>query len=224
MPSLPTSAELQTLYRGRFAGSEAYRRAVWNVLISDFFVKYLKNADTLLDLSCGYGEFINQAPCPRRYAMDLNPEARRQLDPEVCFFEQDCCAPWPLPDGVLDLAFASNFFEHLPDKASLDRVLAQCRRCLKPAGRLIILGPNIKYLPGRYWDFWDHSLPLTERSLAEGLQAAGFGLESVRARFLPYTMSYGPRYPLICLRAYLRLPLLWKFFGRQYLVVAVKPA
>jgi hypothetical protein len=63
---------------------------------------------------------------------------------------------------------------------------------------------------------------LTERSLAEGLVAAGFCLERVVGRFLPYTMSSGPRYPLILLRLYLRLPALWRVFGRQFLVIALK--
>ena len=84
------------------------------------------------------------------------------------------------------------------------------------------LGPNIRYLPGAYWDFWDHYLPLTEASLSEGLETAGFQLEKVVARFLPYTMSKGVRYPLIFLRLYLRLPFAWPFFGRQFLVVAKK--
>ncbi len=60
-------------------------------------------------------------------------------------------------------------------------------------------------------------------SLGEAMRAAGFGLERVAGRFLPYTMSRGGRYPLALLRLYLRLPLLWKIFGKQFLLVAVNP-
>jgi SAM-dependent methyltransferase len=127
-----------------------------------------------------------------------------------------------LPDDTLGLVFTSNFFEHLPDKASLAATLLEARRCLRPGGRLVALGPNIKYLAGPYWDFWDHYLPLTEASLAEGLQTAGFRLERVIPRFLPFTMAHGPRYPLMLLRLYLRFPLAWRLFGRQFLVVATK--
>jgi SAM-dependent methyltransferase len=217
-------SELQRIYHARFAGEEAYRRAVWGVLVSDFLAAYLRGAQSVLDLGCGYGEFINQVNVRERYAMDLNPDTPRHLEPGVRLLDQDCSSPWPLANNTLDLVFTSNFFEHLPDKASLARTLGEVRRCLKPGGRLVALGPNIKFLPGRYWDFWDHSLPLTECSLAEGLTAAGFEVEARMARFLPYTMSQGPRYPLILLRLYLRLPLLWKFFGRQFLVVGVKRA
>jgi hypothetical protein len=30
------------------------------------------------------------------------------------------------------------------------------------AGRIIALGPNIHYLPGEYWDSYEHYLGLTE--------------------------------------------------------------
>ena len=155
----------------------------------------------MLDLGCGYGEFINQVSAPIRYAMDLNPDAARRLDRTGPPPGPGLSSPWALPDQVLDLVFTSNFFEHLPDKAALARTLAETRRSLKPGGRLVALGPNIKFLPGQYWDFWDHYLPLTELSLAEGLAAAGkLSLERAVARFLPYTMSAGPRYPLALLR------------------------
>ena len=67
-------------------------------------------------------------------------------------------------EGELDLVFTSNFFEHLPDKSSLGRTLEEIFRCLKPGGRLVAMGPNIRFTGGSYWDFWDHYLPLTEAS------------------------------------------------------------
>jgi hypothetical protein len=33
-------------------------------------------------------------------------------------------------------------------------------------------------------------------------------------------MAGSPRYPLAFLRAYLKLPLAWRIFGKQFLVVA----
>jgi hypothetical protein len=122
----------------------------------------------------------------------------------------------------LDLVFTSNFFEHLPDKAALGSTLDQARRCLKSGGKLIAMGPNIKFLPGAYWDFWDHYLPLTEASMAEGLRVHGFDVLRCLDRFLPYTMAHGPQYPLILLKMYLRMPLAWRFFGKQFLAVARK--
>jgi len=210
------------MYSERFYAKEEYRRKLWSVLISDWFCRFVPEDGAVLDLGCGYGEFINQVKAFTRYAMDLNPDSRRQLHTDVRLFQQDCSVQWPLPDEALDVIFTSNFFEHLPGKPSLAATLHEAHRCLQPGGRLIALGPNVKYLPGAYWDFWDHHLPLTEASLAEGLQMVGFKLERVVPRFLPYTMSHGPRYPLFLLRLYLRLPLAWRLFGRQFLVIAKK--
>src|SRR5262249_30997038 len=117
----------------------------------------------------------------------------------------------------------SNFFEHLPDKTSLAATLAEAFRCVKSGGRIVCLGPNIKCVPGEYWDFWDHYLPLTELSLKEGLELAGFRVERCVDRFLPYTMATGVRWPTWMVSLYLRLPFVWRLCGKQFLLVAVKP-
>src|ERR1043165_5219610 len=127
--------------------------------------------------------------------MDLNPASAQHLASGVNLLRQDCSDQWQLPDESLDTVFTSNFFEHLPDKAALGRTLQQVRRCLKTGGKLIAMGPNIKYLPGAYWDFWDHYLPLTETSLGEGLSTNGFVVEQSHPRFLPYTMVNSRQYP-----------------------------
>ena len=216
-------ADLQRIYEARFESRRAYRRQVWSILIGDFFQQFIAPGDAVLDLGCGYGEFINTVRCARKLAMDLNPDAPKHLDPNVQFLEQDCSTRWPLPDGSLNAVFTSNFFEHLPDKAALGRTLDEIKRCLAPGGRIIALGPNIKYLPGAYWDFWDHYLPLTETSLQEALATRGFEIERCLGRFLPYTMASGPEYPPVFLKLYLKVPLAWRWFGKQFLVVGRKP-
>ncbi len=215
------SKQLTTIYTQRFAGRESYRARVWQVLIRHFFQKFVPADGAVLDLGCGYGEFINQVSCGQKFGMDLNPATAELLAPEVSFIEQDCSEPWPLADETLDVVFTSNFFEHLPNKETLGLTLEQAQRCLKPGGRLIALGPNIKYLPGAYWDFWDHYLPLTEQSLSEGLRNRGFEIETVLPRFLPYTMVNAPEYPPALLRLYLALPVAWRVLGRQFLVTAI---
>ncbi len=218
----PKPEELEQIYRTRFAANQDYRRRVWEVLTRNFFERWVRPADAVLDLGCGYGEFINQVRCGKKFGMDLNPESPRHLAPGVAFLQQDCSQPWAVEAGSLDVIFTSNFFEHLPSKEALGATLGHAHRSLKPGGRLIALGPNIRHLPGAYWDFWDHYLPLTERSLAEGLGNRGFEIEVSHARFLPYTMVNAPQYPPIFLRLYLAVPLLWRFFGGQFLVVARK--
>ena len=215
--------ELQLIYRQRFTATAAYRNQVWQVLTSVFFNRWIPSKATVLDLGCGYGEFINNITAGQKYAMDMNPDAPKHLATSVHFFEQDCSVSWPLPENSLDTVFTSNFFEHLPNKQCLKQTLRQAFRCLKPGGRLIAMGPNIKYLPGQYWDFFDHHTILTETSLGEVLEMEGFTLQQVTSRFLPYTLVNAPAYPLFFLRLYLAMPWLWWLKGRQFLVVAVKP-
>jgi SAM-dependent methyltransferase len=222
-PGSELPEDLQKLYSTRFTGQEAYRDRVWKILTSEFFSRWIKPSDTILDLGCGYGEFINNAKAAKKYGMDLNPSSKSQLEDNVEFFEQDCSLPWPLPENSLDVVFTSNFFEHLPTKHVLQSTLVEAFRCLKPNGRLIALGPNIKYLEGEYWDFFDHYLPLTEMSLAELLSLSGFRVEQSTGRFLPYTMSLGYQPSLWKVRLFLKFPILWRIFGRQFLVIGKKP-
>ena len=196
---------------------------MWAILVADVFQRYVPLSGAVLDLGCGWGEFINQVRAERRYGMDLNPATRSQLVPAVVHIEQDCSVRWPFDTGALDTVFTSNFFEHLPDKGCLERTLAEAFRCLRPGGRLVCLGPNIKYLPGAYWDFWDHHIPLTEESLKEVLEITGFRTERCVPRFLPYTVSQGFQPPLMLLWPYLRMPFIWPIFGRQFLLVSVHP-
>ncbi len=218
----PLAHELSRIYEARFSAMRDYRLAVWRVLTSRFFQQWISPDARVLDLGCGYGEFINSVHCGTKYAMDLNPDADRFLGDDVTLIEQDCSAPWQLEDQSLDVVFTSNFLEHLLDKAALSRTLLQAQRCLRIGGRFIAMGPNIRHVAGRYWDFFDHHLPLTERSLAEGLRTCGFDTIRTEDRFLPYTMVNAPRYPLFLLRAYLGMPFAWKLMGGQFLVVAEK--
>ena len=212
------------MYALRFGGREEYRRGVWSRLAPEIQRRWMPNAQTILDLGAGYCEFINQAQAVERMAMDLNPEVSRRAAAGVRCLVQDCSKPWPLDDDWLDAVFTSNFFEHLPDKAHLERTLAEAFRCLKPGGRLVALGPNIRFVPGAYWDFFDHHIALTERSLAEAFRNRGFLVTEAIPRFLPYTMSEGRQVPLFMVSTYLKLQPAWRWFGRQFLVVGEKPA
>ena len=153
--------------------------------------------------------------------MDLNPDtAHSWRTTSLSSSRTARCAGSPTNHSTS--VFTSNFLEHLADKAALGRVLDEAGRCLRPGGRVIALGPNIKYLHGRYWDFWDHYVPITEASLTEALVTRRFAVNVCVGRFLPYTMVNGAHYPLFFLRAYLRMPFAWRLFGKQFLVVATR--
>ncbi len=214
--------QLETIYRNRFQDSEPRRDAVWKVLVEHFFQPWVPPDAVVLDLGAGYCFFINNVKAAQRYALDLNPATRQLAGPGVHVLEHDVTQDWPVADQSLDVIFTSNFFEHLPTRADLLSCLRQAHRVLRGGGVLLVLGPNIRFCGDVYWDFFDHHLPLSDRSMAEALQLAGFSVERIIPRFLPYTMkSKLPTSPLL-LRAYLAFPAAWCIFGKQFFVVARK--
>jgi SAM-dependent methyltransferase len=102
------------------------------------------------------------------------------------------------------------------------RTLSEVRRVLRPGGHLLILQPNIRYAGGAYWDFFDHHLPLTERSLVEALELVGLKPTEVRPRFLPLTSKSAlPQHPFF-VWLYLKISIAQRILGQQSWIVAVK--
>ena len=219
---MPVEKNIKKIYEKRFSGHENYRNQVWKILLNEFFSKWIKGTDHILDLGCGYGEFINHASCEVRHAMDLNPKTKSLLDKEILFHHQDCSEPWSIETNSLDLVFTSNFFEHLPNKDSLADTTSEMKKALKPGGRMVAMGPNISVLKGKYWDFWDHHVALSEQSLCELLEIHDFTIEHSYSKFLPYNMVRVRERPLFMISLYLKFPFLWKLFGKQFLIIAKK--
>jgi len=219
---MTSERKLSQIYENRFSGHEKYRNRIWKTLVNEFFSKWISSTDHILDLGCGYGEFINHTKCDVRHAMDLNLKTKSLLDKEIIFHQQDCSESWEIDQNSLDLVFTSNFFEHLPNKESLDRTMGEIKKALKPGGRLIAMGPNISVLKGRYWDFWDHHVALSDQSLCELLQIYDFTIEQSYSKFLPYNMVRIKERPLFMVSLFLRFPSLWTIFGKQFLIIAKK--
>lgn len=174
--------KLEELYQNRF-DKETWdeRNSMWRVLCEDFFNNYVKSSDDVLDVAAGYCDFINNVARPkndshsqtgRRIAVDLNLDAKKHARE---FVEVYNCATQSLDflgDSEIDAVFVSNFFEHVRDKEDIVKILNECLRVLRPGGKIMLLHPNIRYVPGEYWDFFDHYTPLTEKSMSEALGLA----------------------------------------------------
>jgi SAM-dependent methyltransferase len=212
--------ELAAEYRRRFEAQQDYRKRVWRALVDGWFSRYVRPEDRVLDLGCGWGELINSLAAGERYGLDLNPDAREHLDPGVTLLSQRADERWALPDDHLDVVITSNFLEHLPSREAILVALSEAHRCLRPGGTIVCLGPNMAAVKGHYWDYFDHFVPLTDRSMAEALELSGFVVEQQTARFLPYTMSGRREVPVRLVSWYLRFPLLWRVAGGQFLLVA----
>jgi len=225
----PTGAEqvppinLKEVYELRFEEEDQVRKdAIWKEL-GRFLQRYVPSDGRVVDIACDLGYFIRNIRARERWATDVR-DLGATLPPEVHFVRASGLELADvLPTESFDLAFFSNYLEHL---ASTEAVLQQLRvtfALLKPGGRVLILQPNIRLIGGSYWDFIDHQTALTEKSLGEAATMAGFKTEHVITRFVPYTTkSRFPQSPLL-VRAYLAFPPAWLVFGKQTLYLAEKP-
>lgn len=215
--------ELEKLYRHRFDEAELPQKlAIWKVLCEDFFSQFVHSGDVVIDVGAGYCEFINNINAGKKIAVDLNPRVREFASVDVEVRNESCTNLASMENDSADVVFMSNFLEHLPSKQLVFDTLAEAQRILRRGGRLMILQPNVRLIPGEYWDFFDHHTPLTERSLVEAVVSLGMQPIRVIGRFLPYTTkSRLPQSPYL-VRMYLRFPLAWWLLGKQSLVVALK--
>jgi SAM-dependent methyltransferase len=220
----PTGLEaaLKPLYERRWTRAECEAKAeLWKVLHDHVLARYIPPEAAVADLGAGYCGFINQVRAARRVAIDLNPDTAAAAAPGVEVIQ----APLERLDELvgpasIDVAFASNVFEHLRGPDALLAVLGAIHRALKPGGRLLVLQPNMRWVRESFWDFLDHTLPLTERGLTEALTVSGFKVEECRSKFLPYSVDR--RLPLskTLARLYLLLPPAQWVFGKQMFLVS----
>jgi SAM-dependent methyltransferase len=213
---------VEKLYRKRFEGDSLKRDEIWRTLCGSFFQKHIGEQDAVLDLGAGYCEFINNIRCRLKYAVDLNTDTADFAGPEVRVFAVPADELSTIGTSMFDVVFMSNFLEHLRSREDVLKALDEVLKVLKPGGRVMVLQPNIRYAYKEYWDFFDHHIPLSDKSLAEALGLAGFDLELVIPRFLPYTTKSRLPVSRFLIKAYLKLPLAWKIMGKQMFVIARK--
>ena len=214
---------LKEVYDLRFDAKDmAAKDAIWREL-GRFFQRYVKPDARVIDIACDAGYFIRNVRAQERWATDIRP-MESELPPDVRFVRASGLElANVVPNDYFDLAFFSNYLEHLPSTEAVLEQLRVAHALLKPGGRVLILQPNIRLVGGRYWDFIDHQTALTEKSLGEAAQMAGFRPAQVIVRFLPYTTkSRWPQSPAL-VRAYLAFPPAWFFFGKQTLYLGEKP-
>lgn len=216
--------ELSRIYHYRFALEDRQRKdAIWQVLCQHFFQRYVPENAVVLDLGAGFCEFLRHIECRERIAVDLNEDITQFAPQGTKILHLPAHRLAVLPENTIDIVFASNFFEHLPDKDIFLATLLEIRRVLHSGGKVLILQPNIRFLNGSYWDFIDHHLPLTDRTIVEALMLIDMRICEVIPRFLPYTTrSFLPQHPLLA-RLYLMFPIVWRIFGKQAWIVGVKP-
>lgn len=211
------------IYSARFSAGDRRRKdRLWRLLCENFLQHFIGKEATVLDLGAGYCEFINHIRCSKKFAVDLSPATQEFAHADVTALRTDSTNMPMIADCSIDVVFCSNFFEHLPSKDALLQTLQEVHRILRTDGKLIVIQPNIKYALKEYWDFLDHHLPLSHLSMEEALASAGFQIDTLLPRFLPFTTKTRLPQSLWLLRIYLRLPPLWRIFGKQMFIVVQK--
>ena len=214
---------LDLLYQGRFSKKEVEDKSrIWEILCGHFFQQYVSPNDTVLDLGAGYCDFINNIQCREKLAVDLNDDTPSLAHANVTVHQASSTNLSFLADESVNVVFTSNFLEHLRTKEEALQTFNEVHRVLKKGGLFLILQPNIRHVGFEYWDFFDHHIALTDKSLIEGLLIKGFNIKRVISKFLPFTTkSKIPQHPLL-VWLYLKVPLIWWVMGKQSFLVAEK--
>jgi len=207
------------LYDARFSEREiSAKDAVWREIVR-YLERWIDPAHPVLDIACDRGHFVRWSPASERWATDIR-DVSSHLPPDVRFV---CASGLDLADHVpssyFGTVFMSNYLEHLASGDAVIEQLSVAAKLLRPGGHLIVLQPNVRLVGPRYWDFIDHRVALTERSLLEAAELARLRTVELIPRFLPYsTKGHLPTAPAL-VRAYLHFRPAWWFMGRQTLYV-----
>jgi 2-polyprenyl-3-methyl-5-hydroxy-6-metoxy-1,4-benzoquinol methylase len=213
------SRVLPDLYEARFDEREiSAKDAVWREIVR-FLGQWIDPAAPVLDIACDRGHFVRWATATERWATDIR-DVRAVLPQDVRFIQGSGLELANLvPNGYFGTVFMSNYLEHLESSDAVIDQLRVASQLLQPGGRVIVLQPNIRLVGPRYWDFIDHRVALTERSLLEATELAGLRQVELITRFLPYSTKGRLPTAGVLVRAYLRLPAIWRLMGRQTLYV-----
>jgi len=123
-------------YETRFV-EDLSREKVWRA-INEYLQKYVKENATVLDLGCGYGDFIKGINAENKYAIDLNDNLKKYFENEkIEFISQSVLSEFEIPEKSVDVVFASNLFEHFSDE-ELEKMMKNIDQILKPNGRSIL--------------------------------------------------------------------------------------
>ena len=207
------------LYDARFSEREiSAKDGVWREIVR-YIDRWIDPAHPVLDVACDQGHFIRWVTASERWATDIR-DVSASLPTDVKFVRAsglDLAAH--MPAASFGTIFMSNYLEHLESGDAVIEQLRVAAQLLRQGGRLIVLQPNIRLVGPRYWDFIDHRVALTERSLLEAAELAHLRTVELVPRFLPYsTKGHLPTAPAL-VRTYLRIRPAWWFMGRQTLYV-----
>lgn len=196
------------------------RKIVWEEVCRYVTRTYPLPQGSVLELGCGYGDWIGNMPATRKTAIEYNQRladhARRDYGLTVHCGDVFELLP-AMTSESFDMVLASNFFEHFESDAVAD-LLGAVMRLLRPGGMLVAIQPNFRYCARHYFDDFTHRSIHTHVSFCDLIASQGFSVTGCEPRFLPF--SFKSRLPVsrTLVRTYLNSPV--KPLGAQFLVCA----
>lgn len=196
------------------------RSVVWKEI-----VRYLESrfemGDSILEVGCGYGDFISNVKAPNRFAVDLDDSMGKYLPKDVVFKASSIVEIEKLfAKESMSFIFSSNLLEHL-SRNEIDRFFETAHSLLRPNGLLGIMMPNYKRAFREYFDDYTHVTPISDIGLADWLAASGYTKLYLHPGFMPFSVkdSWIPITPFLVFM-WLRSPL--KPRGKQMLIIVRK--
>ena len=156
-------------YFGTRLAHDPNRAKVWQHLTA-YLSRWIAPDARVLELGAGWCDFANQVAAAEVVALDADATVESAARPGVTAVVGDCTDLSQFPDGRFDVVFASNLVEHL-DRDAVDRLVDESHRVLAAGGRLILLQPNFRLAPGRYFDDYTHVSIWTDQSLGDFLRS-----------------------------------------------------
>jgi len=153
---------------------------------SAYFLDY-EHGGRLLELGCGSGSALNAMEDLgwQVEGLDFDPDAVALARKKNLVVHLGTLAEQRFPDDNFDAITASHFIEHVYDPL---KVIAECRRILKPGGRLVQITPNVASWGHRlYKSHWRglevprHLQIFTPAALANLCERAGFEVQICRS-------------------------------------------
>ncbi len=105
-----TSEKLSRMFKYIFPKEELIaKEKLWKILINEILQQYIKESDKVLDIGGGQCLFINNIKCGKKYVVDLNPDIKKYAGRNVITIQERADNISTIPDGSLDVVFASKF-------------------------------------------------------------------------------------------------------------------
>lgn len=198
--------------------SDRRRTVTWKALCKHFFQSYVDEDAIVLEIGAGYCDFINNIQAQKKIALDAWSEFARHANSGIETHIGDVIETSKFVTSKVNLVFASNLFEHLT-KNQVKEVLFDLKKIMVPTrSHLILLQPNFRLNPGRYFDDYTHESIWTDNSLSDFLAANGYETVSIFPKFLPLTVKSKIPVSEFLIWVYLKSPI--KLRAGQMLIIA----